>query len=691
MIEIAKSDFKIGEQTFKRTDNALTMYIADEYQRLYDATEAERRREYDNLGFFYGLEQKQWPDEVRDQMDAEGRHVATYNLSHRKVQGIAGSITRNPFDVKYVGDDVVLDNLTEALQQMYYSDKELMDWESEYFQGVVYGLIYRGVWTMQVETDMPASPLGNIAIRCRQPGTTLIDPDWRSTSSKKLHLVYHVGWLTAQQIKDTYKKKTPEIEAELTFQQVFGKDWESNQEIDWSENHETKYGSTYKVIEKHYLKREKVTREYDPVTKTVFWEWMSDEEKMDIAQRNNISSEDIKEIEIPDALISYTQTVCPSLSTNLVLEDRKDTFQIGRLHDFMWSATWINGKPLGVIDFLKDAQREVNYRQSTITLAAQAAINTGVQLDPAMFGNDERLIKEFEKNYGNPRQVGRIKAGMSRQFPDGIKPLARIQVAPDLYQIVGQMIDLMDMLVPQPAAGEARTERSGESGIHFAQKLEVMKTMQQPMMMGIKQLWNDIGEAYLYFAAQLYSHGIRRFASADGKTEFDINVPKIDLNTGQEYIENDFSQLSTMRHRIQISESPSGVNVRMMQRELNLGILSSWPKDSMPNTALTFAENIARSLDQTEEEKQNTDKALNMDRQLMESRTMAEITQNQAVIQQGQAAQGQQQGGGMPQGGGGQPMQAPPPEALGIQPNIESAIVDIPENYPGQGSGLSQL
>lgn len=690
MIEIAKSEFKIGDQTFKRTDNPLVMYVTDEYQRLYDALEAERRREYDNLGFFYGLEQKQWPDEVRDQLDAEGRHIGTYNLSHRKVQGIAGSITRNPFDAKYVGDNIDLDHLTEALQQMYYSDKELMDWESEYFQGVVYGLIYRGVWTMQVETDMPASPLGNIAIRCRNPGTTLIDPDWRATSSKKLMLDYHIGWLTAKQIKDTYKAKAPEIEAEIKFREIFGKDWEMNQEIDWSEEHEDQYGVTFKVIEKHYLQREKVVREYDPVSKTIFWEWMSDEEKMDMAQRNGISSEDIKEIEIPDALISYTQTVCPSLSTGLVLENSKDTFQIGRLHDFVWSATWVNGKPLGIIDFLKDAQREINYRQSTITLAAQGAVSTGVQYDPAMFGNDDRLIKEFEKNYGNPRQLARIKAGMSRQFPDGIKTLARIQIPPDLFSIVQQMVDLMDILVPQPAAGEARTEHSGESGIHFAQKLEVMKTMQQPMMMGVKQLWNDIAESYLYFAAQLYSHGIRRFASADGKNEFDINVPKIDLTTGREYVENDFSQLSTMRHRIQISESPSGVNVRMMQRELNLGILGSWPKDSMPNTALTFAENVARSLDQTEEEKMHTEQALGLDRKLMESRTMAEITQNEAVIQQGQAAMG---GGGAPApggmpppgGGGGPGAPMPPPEALGGPPPVESAIATPPEDYLRRG------
>lgn len=674
------STIEIGGTKFSRKSDETFLHTLSEYQTYYDATIEDRRREDENIGFLYGLENKQWPSEAIEQLQHEGRHIGTYNLSYRKVAGIAGSISRNPFDAKYIGDDPKQDWLTEMLQQMYLSDKELMDWEAEYLQALLYGLTYRSVLEMRVETEAPASPLGNIAIRNRLPGTVMLDPDWKTTSSKHLDNAYVLSYLTAKQIKEIYHKKTDEIESEIQMSELFGKKFETNQGVLWNQGNPLTMGSRYLVIEKRFIEREKVTRSYDPVTKTVFWEWMTEDEKVDLAQRLEISSEDIKDFEV-QAKVSKTRTICPSISTNLVLEDEKDTFQIGRLNLFPWSATWVNGKSLGIIDFLKDAQREINYRQSTITLAAQSAINSGVIVDPAAFGNDEGLINEFKKDFGNPRQVAMSKAGMSRQFPDAVKPLARIQVAPDLFNIVNQMIDLMDILVPQPAAGEARTERSGESGIHMAQKLEVMKTMQTPIMAGIRQLWNDLAESYLYLASQLYSHGMRRFTSADGKTEFDVNVPSVDSASGQEVIENDFSKVASVRHRIQISESPSGINVRLIQRELNLGILSTWPKEMLPNSAVTYAENVQRSMDLTETEKANAQKAIDLDRTLVESRTMAEIAQNQVVINQAQQQQEKQQqekqqpGQPAPQGQGGQinipGAQAPEPAiAQSPQPGV---------------------
>ena len=670
------STIDIGGTKFSRKADEMFVNTLQEYQNFYDSTINDRRRENENVGFFYGLENKQWPNNAVQQLKHEGRHIGTYNLSHRKVAGIAGSISRNPFDAKYVGDSSEFDWLTEILQQMYLSDKDLMDWSSEYLQCLIHGLIYRGILEIRVENQMPASPLGNIAIRNRLFGTVILDPDWKSTSSKHLETVFVLSYLTAKQIKEIYNKKTDEIEAEIRMTELFGKKFELNQGVLWNEDNPMTMGSRYLVIEKRFMEQEKVTRSYDPVTKTIFWEWMTDDQKVNLAQRMNIPGENIKDFEVK-VKVSKTRTICPGISTNLSLEDSKDTFQIGRLSIFPWSATWVNGKSLGIIDFLKDAQREINYRQSTITLAAQSAINSGVIMDPAAFGNDEGLIEQFKQNYGNPRQVAMSKAGASRQFPDAVKPLARIQVAPDLYNIASQMIDLMDILVPQPAAGEARTERSGESGIHMAQKLEVMKTMQTPIMAGVRQLWNDLAESYLYLASQLYSKGMRRFTSGDGKSEFDINVPAVDPMTGQETILNDFSKIAGIRHRIQITESPNGINVRLIQRELNLGILSTWPRDMLPNSAVTYAENVQRSMDLSEKEKDNAQKAIDLDRRLVESRTMAEIAQNEVIINQAAQQAAQPQGGQpAPQGPGGElnipgaqapePAIAQPPQRPGV-------------------------
>lgn len=640
--QLLKNEFKIAGKTFTRKSDERAMMIWDEYNRYRDATEVDIEREFENLDFFYGLDGRQWRTEAKNQMEDEDRPLGTYNLVQRKVSGIAGSLIRNPFDTKYIGDTPSLDHLTQILQQMYLSDRELMDWDSELHQGIIYGLSYRTCFWMRVETDLPASPIGNIAIRHLLPGTWIADPAWKSLSSKSLSTLYRFHYMRAKDLKQTYKTKSGEIQNEIDFQNRYGEYFEKDEDVDWSQDATTSKGDSFLVVEKHYLDVERVTREFDPATGTIFWEWMDDEEKVSVAQKLDIPPERIREEKV-NSKIYKVAAMAPDFP-NLILEDGKHFCQIGRLPFFPWASQWVNGKPVGIVDQLKDAQREINERQATITLGAQGAVNTGVAMDPAMFGNDETKISEFKKHFGNPRQIARLKSGASRQFPNGLTPLARAAIAPELFAIVNDMIQLMDILVPQPAAGEAQS-KSGESGILFAQKLEVMKTLQTPMMFSYRQLIEDIGEAYLYYASKLYSKGMRTFSTGDGKDSFEINVPALDDLTGEEIVENDFSEIASVRHRLQLAESPKGVNIRLINRELNMGILGTWPRDSMPNTGMVFAENVVRSLDMTEEEKESASKAIELDKRLIESNTEAQIKQNESLTAQlpQQAVGGEQQ------------------------------------------------
>ena len=687
MPEIIKSELRIGEHTVKRNTNPDNTEQLDEYQKYYDATSSDRDREAENLGFYYGLDDKQWPSHINlEEERRAGRHIGTYNLTARKVDGIAGSLARNPFDVKYVGDAPEMDPLTQALQQAYFSDKELMDWMSEDLQGLRYGLIYRSWLTMGVKTDMPASPLGNISITCDLPLSNIPDPNWKTTSAKDLMTLYHRGYMTPQRMMQVYDTKSDEIKHEMEMDRIFGTDFDENQSVDWNKDYRNPAsGSQKEVIEKHWLDIQFVEREIDPVTGVIFWEWLDDDVKIELANRYNIPPERIRKRKV-ETKIYRIRTISPDYP-NLVLEDGEHILQVGRILKFPWTATWINGKCMGIIDFLKDAQEEVNYRIATITQGAQGAVMAGIQVDEAIFGNDDGQFQNFKKDYGSSRQVAKVKSGMSRMFPDGIKPLPRVQIAQELFQIEKNMIDLMDLLVPQPAAGEARTERSGESGIHFAQKLEVMKTMQSPMMMSRRQLWNDIGEAYMLAAAQLYSKGMRRFRSADGQGDVVINEEVVGPG-GRPYVNNDFSKLSTMRHRVQISESPSGVNIRLMNRELGTGLLQMWPQD-MPNSKIALVELIARSTDMSEEEKEHAKTGIEKDKALIESRTMAELAQNQAVVKQlsGPPQQPQQMGGNPQQGPPIQPGQSgmPPqvPEALATPSAPEPAIANPPQGAGG--------
>ena len=688
-------EFNIGGETKKfarRSDDKLLEHYS-QWQKASRAQRREREREFENLRMYCGVDNSQWPAAIQNFLKQEARgvnhgqftHFGQYNLLKLKINGIAGSIIRNPFDATFVADDEEQVALTMALQEAYLSDKELMDWQAEDTMLTTLGLIYRGTMRMYVKNTFPASPMGNIALECMPPGTTMDDPDWVTTTSKEMRNHWTMALMSIDEIKERWPKKRGIMEREEWLANNDGRQYEEKVNVDWNryvDDTTHKHGSLYMVVQHNYIKKEKIVREFDARTGTVFWEWMSDEQKKDLAEQNGIGSEDIKEIILRDN-VAYTYTFAPGLSLSYALDDYKDEFQLGRLPYFPWTTTRMNGKPIPMVDQLRDAQLEINKRQSTITLAAETSLGGTMAVDEAVFGMDNKKMEDFVANRGNPRYVAKLKAGASRQFPNAFQEVGKQQIPGDLFGIVNEMIDLMDRLVPQPAASEGRTERSGESGILFAHKVEVAKTMQSTMLASRRQLWNDIGEAYFFLAKQLYSKGRRVFTDGKGVRKAIINETMINPETGEETVENDFSGLA--RHRVVISEAPAGVNNRLMQRELNSTLAQHFAQMA-PNTSMKFLAGVVNSLDLDEVQKQEAKDAVELDSRALQVETEARIANAEVMKQQAQAA-GQQAGGSPGAGGapmpGGAPSQpgGPLPEGdaeqalSGSQPELSSGLV----------------
>lgn len=680
-------EFDIGGEK-KKFSRKSDDKLLDHYQRWQNATQAqarEREREFENLRMYCGVDNSQWPDAIQNFLKEDARgvnhgqfiHYGQYNLLKLKINGIAGSLIRNPFDATFVADDDEQSPLTMALQEAYLSDKELMDWQAEDTMATTLGLIYRGTLRMYVKNTFPASPMGNIAVECMPPGTTIDDPDWVTTSSKEMRRHWTLALMTPEEIKERWPNKREIMDREEWLMR--NSQYEEKVNVDWNRHMDgatSRFGDLKLVVQENYLKREKITREFDSRTGTVFWEWMTDEQKKDLAEQNGIGSEDIKEITLHDN-VAYTYTFAPGLSLSHALDDYKDEFQLGRLSYFPWTTSRINGKPIPMVDQLRDAQLEINKRQSTITLAAETSVNGHLAVDEAVFGMDQQKKDTFTRERNNPKAISWMKAGASRQFPNAFQEVAKQQIPGDLFGIVNEMIDLMDRLVPQPAASEGRTERSGESGILFAHKVEVAKTMQSVMLASRRQLWNDIGEAYFFLAKQAYAKGRRTFTDGKGVRKVVVNDPMIDVDTGEETIVNDFSGLS--RHRVVISEAPAGVNNRLMQRELNATLSQNFAQMA-PNTSMAFLEAVVESLDQDEVKKQEAMDAVALDRKALQSETEARIANAEVMKQQAQAASqpagGALGGGGAPQPGGA-PTEpgAPLPQTLsGEQPELSSGL-----------------
>ena len=213
------------------------------------------------------------------------------------------------------------------------------------------------------------------------------------------------------------------------------------------------------------------------------------------------------------------------------------------------------------------------------------------------------------------------------------------------------------------------------------------KTLQTTMLQGIRQLWNDIGESYFFMAQQLYSKGRRVFTDSRGTFQTVVNETLID-DSGEEEVINDFGSLA--RHRVVISEAPAGVNNRLAQRELN-GALAQNYAQIAPNASMTFIENLIRSVDMDQIQKESAMEGVSLDRERLAIQTQAEIVNAQVAIQQAQQLLQQSQqpqpgpGGGLPPQGGAlaegglaalpPPEQAVPPElAGGAQPELPSGL-----------------
>lgn len=656
-------EFSIGGKTFSRRVGEEFMAEMSHFKQIEDAQRRERQREFENLRIYAGVDNSQWPVELQRYMFNEDRgtpferftHIGQFNFCKMKLNGIAGSIARNPFDASYVADDAEQGHLTQALQQAWMSDRELMDWDSELLAAFIQGLIYQSLIGMYVKTDHPASPMGNIALEAYPPGSFFLDNEWRSNTSKTLENVWTLTYMNAEQIKARFEPQKGIIEQELWLLDKFGPQYEMK-DLDWNKDLPYRHGDTFLVVEHNYLKKEKITRKFDPVTGITFWEWMDDDAQRELAMANNVDLSNIQEIKLWDN-IEYVRAFAPGLSPMYLLQNEKSDIQIGRLKKFPWCPERANGKPLPMLDQLRDAQVEINKRQATITLAAETSVTSGIYADEAMFGSDRQKMTDFEQNRGNPRYVAWLKSGMSRMFPNGIGELVKQQVPGDLFGIVNEMIDLMDRLVPQPAASEGRTERSGESGILFAQKVEVAKTMQTTMIQSVRWLMNDIGEAYFFMAKQLYGQGRRTFTNGKGTKSITINETVINPYTGEEEIINDFSTLP--RHRVVISESAAGVNNRLVQRELNATLQQQY--QALPAVSLTFAAALIKSLDMDEIEKQAALEAVELEKRRIVSQTEAAISNANVAKQQADSMVKPQQALG-----GGGPMVAPPPEGAPV-------------------------
>ena len=659
--ESSSSDkyFGVGEQGEK------VDYILHEYNNVVDFETENLQRNEEAWALYSGFNDGQWPKEIVAQLHKEGRNPFQANFIRQKVDGLTGSLIKNFFDVNFEAVDSNNIDQIRMIKDLMYIDKELMDWNAAYLDLVTDGLVHQGVEEIFISDRY--SPLGNIGFRRLIPGHILFDPDWLSNNSWDLKRAWKTAYLRPRDIKQIYESKGEEIDNFIKMKKGIPSNFDNGDRTksvphsDLADN----YTDKYRVIEFHHIEREKKKIEI-VVSNGLVVPDGPDEFKREWAILNQVDMSDgvMERDEYVD--VSYVTTICPSISKYLVLEDKKSRIQLGRLPFFPWSSARINGRNSGLPELLKNIQQTYNKRESMVDHIIASSANGAAAIDPNIVDGDEHQMETIKQNWNTSGYRFWTSPGALASGREFVKQLPTSSVDYSVLNEITRMVDLFDRVSKSPAAMDARSEGSEESGILFARKELRAEIALTKIYKGLEQHWNEKGEAYLILAKQLYS-GVYRELNIPGRKGEKLELNKPTLTPSGEVIENDISQLPRMK--VIVTQSPEGATQKAVDRAVNVEILRSIGPDN-PISRARAVKNIMKTLDTDKQDRDEAEQDATLELELNRSRLMTEMlqlkaTQMQIQMQMQQAMQPQipgieqlPEGGGEPEQGAGNPAQS---------------------------------
>jgi hypothetical protein len=628
--------------------NEIGRYLYAEWQDRKALSEGDRKNEEDNHRMYTGLDYGQWPKELLEELQCskDNKDISQFNFVMKKVDGVVGDLVKNALDVEYLSVDGRGSDTLSLYKDLYYTDKELCDWETELITHYTNGTIKESWITMYV--DYRHDPkFGNIALQAMTPASVMPDPNWVSNNSGDCKNLFTTTYMKPDAIKRTWPQAAKDVDRYLDTKRLL----EVSNESIYNGNSIPMYGlnedynEEYRVIQYHWMKVEKQTKKTGLTTSGLIVQVPNDAEddwfEYNGVDPNNVISED-QNIEK-----YYITTFIPELNIAKPIESKPGLLQIGRLPFFHWSYNRHNGKAVGMVDLLKDPQMYIN---RMLGLAHEMLANSKrVKLaDPAAFDMSETSQAEVEEKISSGEGVVWTNPDASVEYPQAIQTPGSSEYVGNEVNFANNIMAFTDRLTVQSASMEGIGEE--RSGIHFEYKREQGEINKTLMREGVRLFWNELAEGYFYAARGLYGGVYREFES-QGKV-IEINKPQPDGR-----MLNDIT--SVTRAKTIITDSPASVSRRINDRVIMNELLQRFGNID-PISASYAMESIYDSMDNVPESRRQAFSAdQERKRELLRTNEMAQLSQAQlATIQ----AQMQKQQIMQP------PQQLPPQGAEGGQP-----------------------
>jgi hypothetical protein len=688
------------------SDTEQVMKIYREFTNAVAFNDKNFNSSVESWRFYWGRDSAQglgqWPANLASEMIREGRFLATYNFCQPIVDSIAGGLMKAPFNADFSPVDGPMLEVTSALKDKLIIDKEMTDWGNALRQVAIAGCVFEGSVEMYVNKEY--SKLGDIGLRYRLPGSVIYDPYIKTGRHRDFKKCWVTNWMTPIQMMEMWADKTdliasavverakrdgkdvaPIIRSLAEAQARMGDEYGNNYGITPYLISDSTWGTQYRVIAEYRMVPEKISHEYaitagEPVI--IPGNLQDAADKMEWLNANVPEWQpDGIGVEEREENIQYVGYISPDLLTSTMLDSGKTEMQCGSLSHLAFSVNNQNGERAGIIGAIIDAQKSINNLQAMLTHKLQVEGGGGSQfVDPDGF-RDEIEMKKYIRGRNNPRNAFVTQPGYLRKNPRGpatptVTSQSNSEATQQLQQIIETILPRISKVSP---AWQGRSESTNESGYLYRQKRIQSEIEQYTLYESWRQFHNELGEMYLYGAANHYGDGIQREVY-NPKTKSTMAINEKVWLDGKETIRNNFSSLKYSRHRVIITESEDSPTRKYETMSVATEAMKALPPQMSLNI-IKLGGMIAASIDQftpedQEEIKNLTEIEMAFAMQQMKTQTVNMKLQELSAIQQIRAlAMAEEQnamqgmGGGAPGGApqipmqGGQSSQRPGPSA----------------------------
>jgi len=546
----------------------------------------------------------QWPQKAVQMMNQQDRTLISNNITRPTVDAILTFLIQSMYDPEFIPVGDFPSHITKMLKTIFYSDKELMDWNRVDFEMLKAGLIHQGVMKMVISDRY--DPLGNIGFEMCLPGTCFPDPTWKTSSTKDLKLLYKVSYLMAEDMLSIYKKHADSLKAIIAQDKSGTERYGSSSSGSPYPVNDPRWGSRLRVIERFSLMSEMKETEFI-VTAAGKQYIPGNMEKEDAQQWLAMNVPDWEagyiHTEKNKCITSKVKAICPEIVSEGFLEDSETDIQCGQLPFFIWSAGRDNGEPHAVTDSVKDIQVQLNYNSAMIINKLQSEGEGGAQLvEPDLF--EEGEYEKWKASRNNPTAHFKVRAGTISKGVSPVMPLRKSPFPREAYELTHLIID---KLLPHTSrvtpSSLARIEQGNRetSGRLYQMLQSASRNLFYPIQFSWRQFKNEVYEAYIIQAAKTYSSEFAERTFAHKGESVTLNKETLDQETGVWVMENDFSDMLRMRHKVIISETQQSPDEKLAAVGIFSEFLNSVPPSQI-GTIAVLTNQIAKNIEQFPEE-----------------------------------------------------------------------------------------